>query len=190
MAFKLDSLVELQDQYSNVYPKSPTGARGWVRARRELPQQDPEIFIEWDQSHWRYHGEKDGWTYEHHFRPVQDEVADVEPNNLMEHILSEAKRKVEAERCPHCGEIHDEKDDYISTLSLAQETALGADGFFMVTLTPEHRDGMTIYAPKLFSNALNETAQKMIEAQLVHLATQLFERRMLGEYLNFDDLLP
>lgn len=188
MPLKLDSLVELQDRYSNVYPLSPSGARGWVRARREMPKNDPEVFIEWDKSHWRYHGEKDGWTFEHHFRPVEDEVASIEnAPNIMEQILAEAKRKIEEDRCPNCGGFHDQQDEFLTTLHEAQDAALGSDGYFIITLTPRTQGEYTVYEPQIHTQVLNETAQQLIEAQLVHIAVQLFEQRMLKHINNLDD---
>lgn len=185
---KLDSLVELLDQYSDVYPASPTGARGWVRARREMPKSDPEVYIEWDKDHWRYHGEFDGWTFEHHFRPTAD--GSDAPN--MGYILDRANEQLDAERCSNCGELHDTHDAFLETLMEAQEAALGSDGYFVVTLTPREDNGMVFYQPDMFSHTLNSTAKGMIEAQLVHVAAQLFATNMLNRVneIEEDDLGP
>lgn len=188
---KLDTLVELIDQYSDVYPVSPTGALGWVRARREMPKSDPEVYIEWDKQHWRYHGEFDGWTFEHHFRPATD-VTDVTEAasalSNMGHILDRANEQLDSERCPTCGGLHDDDDDeFLTTLMEAQDAALGSDGYFVVTLTPREANGMTFYQPDMFSHTLNATAKGMIEAQLVHIAAQLFANNMMDRVNEIDD---
>lgn len=171
----LGMLVELKDQYSNVYPTSPTGARAWVRRRREDPGVDPEIYVEWDKTHWRYHGERDGWTFAHHFQPVgANEIFDHEQLDAAD-FIKEAERRLDAERCPDCGEIHGDADDYLATLAAGSEAALQGEAFLMITLGGEARDGVTLYQPRVWARALNDTAREMIEAQIVDLASQLLQ---------------
>lgn len=166
MNLELDTMVELLDQYSDVYPRSPTGARGWIRGKRQLSKSDPEIYIEWDKTHWRYQQERDGWTFEHHFKPVQD-------IDLHE-ILADAQRQVESERCPDCGRDHQAPQEFLELLMQAQEKALGSDGFFIITLTPKVADGVTIYEPEIFSHTLTDAAECMIKAQLAYFTSQLY----------------
>lgn len=194
---KLDTLVELQDQYSDVYPLSPTGARGWVRAYREMPDIDPEVYIEWDKTHWRYHGEKDGWTYAHHFRPVTDtlddlKIEDPDPTHTpkpeeaprakvkdsitMEEVLEAARRQVESERCPGCGEIHNPiEDEFINTLMVAQDRAVASEGYLIVTVTPRVEGSLTVYQPEVAYRTLTTQAAKAIESQVAFIAAQLYE---------------
>lgn len=178
MGFALDTLVELQDQYSNVYPASPTGARGWVRARRELPMTDAEVYIEWDKGHWRYHGEKDGWTFEHHFRVVTDEAPEPESADLAG-IIERAQDQVNNERCQDCGEIHDDDQTrFIDTLVSAHESLLESDGYFIIAVHPKREGSNVVYEPAIFSEALDPTTKGVVEAQILGAAVQLFQRHL------------
>lgn len=178
------TLVELLDQYSDVYPQSPSGARGWVRSRREMDRRETEVFIEWDKSHWRYHGERDGWTFEHHFRPVDDTI----PSLGLDRILADAQDRVDEDRCSHCGELHlNDQEAYLETLTQAQDAALGADAFFTITLTPVQDGDSTIYQPVVFAETLNETARQMIETQIIHIAAQIFETDMIDRVNSLED---
>lgn len=191
---ELDSLVELLDQYSNAYPNSPTGARGWIRGKRLMSSFDPQVWISWDKDHWRYQGERDGWAYEHHFRPVTDFAP--EPNKFdIQELLSTAQEHVESEvdgpqPCPFCGEIHEDQEDYLNVLMEAQEAALGADGFFILTLAPQVYDNRVVYEPEMFSEYMTTTAQEMLETQIIHLAFQLIERDMLRRMKTIQEGFP
>lgn len=174
------TLVELLDQYSNVYPASPTGARGWIRAKRELPDVDPEVYVEWDKTHWRYHGEKDGWTFEHHFRPVVDGVVQA-PEALMPdlgQIIRQAQEQVNDERCPHCGDFHDLESVFADAIAAAQDSLLESEAFFIVAVRPTEDGDQVVYEPEIFAEALDPTAKRVIEAQLLSVAVQLFEQHL------------
>lgn len=177
----LDSLVELLDQYSDVYPRSVTGARGWVRARREMPKVDPEVYIEWAKDHWRYHDELDGWTYEHHFRLVDDSVPEIDAGPDMHQILERAHQQLDQERCSHCGDFHDGQEAYLDGIQDAQDAALSADAYFTVVLSTRTDGDVTYYEPVIFAEALSATARTMLEAQLVHVASQVLEAHMLDQ---------
>lgn len=180
MALKLNSLVELLDQYSAVYPNSATGARGFVRARRELPKSEPEIYVEWDKIHWRYHGERDGWTFEHHFREVSA-GPDPEPlPSLVQNMLTEASARVDAERCPECGDVHDDEGDiFLDELARGQEAALESDGFLIVAVRAEPTEDGIKFIPSLHSYTLTPDIKALLETQLVDFAAQILERDLV-----------
>lgn len=182
MNLDLDQMVELLDQYSDVYPSSPTGARGWVRGKRQLSKSDPEVYIEWDKTHWRYQNERDGWTFEHHFKPVDDLD--------MHQILSNAQEQVEAERCSECGGVHTPEgtpEEFLDVLMEASEAAVASDGYFIITLTPREYEGYLVYEPEIYSRVLSETAREMIKAQLVHYAGQLFTQTALDNVRDLQE---
>lgn len=180
-------LVELLDQYTDVYPRSVSGARGRVRMRREMPQVEPEIFIDWDKTHWRYHNETDGWTYEHHFRPVDISVPSDPDPSLMETILDDASDQLDAERCPECGGFHPAESDYLDTLMQSQEAALASDAFLTITLSPRQEGEFVVFEPEVFSAALNPTARDMIAMQLVSMAAQLYQDSILARAQGLED---
>lgn len=183
---RLDTLVELLGQYAEVYPTSVTGARGWVRAKRELRQTDPQIYIEWDKAHWRFRGEPDGWTFEHHFRVVSD-TPEIDPDGpSITSVIEGAEERVGYERCPDCGQIHGEEGDYLDALMQAHEATLNADAFLIIALIPSEGDGRTTYTPEIYAHGLNRSAERLLESQMVHLASTF----MTGRAVQWVNELP
>jgi hypothetical protein len=75
-AFDYKQKVRLKNQDFSMFEpyagQSTIGCEGWVTQRRRDRLGLPEVFIEWDQEHWRYNGVPNCWTYQEHFEPVED----------------------------------------------------------------------------------------------------------------------
>src|SRR3954467_7623226 len=120
--------VELIDKFAELYPRSPAGARGWIRSSR-LDEYGLLLYIEWDKAHWRYGGEPDGWASESHFRLVQDE-----PIHRLIHEEVEEPDSEEDPICEDCGERHPPgtiDEAYLEMLVRAQQSAMDGEAFLI-----------------------------------------------------------
>lgn len=172
MTFGIDEYVELIEGREQIYHNSRPGQRGWVRSKRVDEWGFPQVYIEWDKSDSRYGGEMDGWTYESHFQPVK-----VNPH---------AKASTR-DACPSCGHIHDSEADeienYLEQLNEGIDAALGGDGYLLITVGSQNIGDKIVYTPYFFSATRTEEATAMLEAQLMHLASNTYQEAVI-ERLN------
>lgn len=122
-------LVELVPGAETVYPRALAGMRGIVRGLKDDDGYGfPQAFIEWDKQHWRYNGEKDGWTYASHFRPVEgDGESEVEIVGAEVYEIPSTPPRIPTE------EEDEQMESYINTIGFGFERASESQGFFLIT---------------------------------------------------------
>jgi len=69
----IDSYVQLKADFAETdfYRGVTAGSTGWVKDRK-VDDGFPMIFIEWDEDHPNYAGERDKWVFESHFEILHD----------------------------------------------------------------------------------------------------------------------
>lgn len=169
-----------------VYALAPAGSEGWVRGLKLDSVGWPMILIEWDRDHWTYNKEPDGWTFEEHFEPVEDEMS--EEGNIEEQF--EAFKKWQAEQQGGVEPVEiDVAERYQQDLRDATEIAKKAEGFFMV-LIERQDDGVDLgFVPRVFNSLKDERIGALLESQLgiiagyahQQLAIELIRQQAQGE---------
>jgi hypothetical protein len=183
----VNAKVELLPGRDEVYQFAQSGSRGWARKTTVDELGFPMIYVEWDKDHWKYNGEEDGWTFESHFKMIEEPPTP--PASVATELIQQAQARRDEERCQHCGEEHgadvQKASEFLAILEKATQAAAAAEGFFVVTISPEYDPalpGVAIYRPKIFTGLMTDDAADMIEAQVVHLATlahnEMIEKRM------------
>lgn len=172
MTFNIDEYVELIEGREQIYTHSRPGQRGWVRAARNDEYGFPQVYIEWDKNDERYGGEMDGWTYESHFQQV---------------VVNATAKADAREACPSCGYVHDKEADeieaYLEQLNEGVDAALGGDGYLLISVSSEQVGNKIIYTPYIFSGTRTNEATAMLEAQLMHMASNTYQESII-ERLN------
>jgi hypothetical protein len=175
VSIPVGSYVELKEGREDVYLLAQAGSRAWVRDHRADSMGFMMVFVEWDSEHWTWNGEEDGWTFESHWRVLESPKEEEE--SFVSRVLEKVKQS--KEECPTCGHESDPEGDkrqlFLESLMEGVEEAMASDGFFLITVKPitDAENGVTIYAPQLFGEALTDESTKMLEAQMVHLASKI-----------------
>ena len=146
---KVNSYVKLKNGFDeiDVYRNVDAGATGWVRESKVDDDGFAMIFVEWDESNPKYAGEMDKWAFESHFEMISEKYEDGKA----------------AER-------------YIESIRIATDAALSSDGFFLITVrNHKNASGVDIYEPQVHSGNIEEDIAFIVEAQIVHLASTLFQ---------------
>lgn len=73
---KPNQRVKLKDGMDHFYAHARVGAEGIVRAVDHDHLGFPHALIEWDENHWTYEGEQNGWTFQTHFEPVEGSMSE------------------------------------------------------------------------------------------------------------------
>jgi hypothetical protein len=146
---KVNSYVKLKNGFDeiDVYRNVDAGATGWVRESKVDDDGFAMIFVEWDESNPKYAGEIDKWAFESHFEIVSEKYQDGKTS-----------------------------ERYIENIRIATDAALASDGFFLITVR-KHKSakGIDIYEPQVHSGNLEDDIAFIIEAQIAHLASTLFQ---------------
>lgn len=171
--------VELKPGKEGVYKDAVAGSQGTVKKRKIDAEGFPMVYIEWDQSHWRYAGEEDGWTYESHLRPLKE----VEFFNVVEN-----REEFFADMFERLSETDNEfATSFLKNLNEAITLLSESMGFFVLGLKeepdPEDSDAMVI-VPYIHSGHLSEEAMALIEAQIVGLAAMSFQEMIQAILVN------
>jgi hypothetical protein len=142
---KLDSYVELKENFADtdLYRNVDAGATGWVKDSK-IDESFPMIFIEWDENHPKYAGEKDKWVYESHFKVLDD------TNSKMVKYIDTIRKATDAALA---GEA-------FITISISR---------IIHPIT-----GNPIYKPTIAGESINDEAALVLEAQIAYMASQLF----------------
>ena len=146
---KVNSYVKLKNGFDeiDVYRNVDAGATGWVRENKVDDDGFAMIFVEWDESNPKYAGEIDKWVFESHFETVSENYEDGKS----------------AER-------------YVESIRIATDAALASDGFFLITVRKyKSAAGIDIYEPQVHSGNLEDDIAFIIEAQIAHLASTLYQ---------------
>lgn len=129
--------VELKAGCDEVYTLAPAGSRGTIRFAETDEYGFDKVYIEWDQEHWRFNGEPDGWTYASHFKPVSpvEPVEDAKEAPDGPDLMFSSDAEVSAENYTR-EHIWDEEhmEDYIDSMMHSFDQAAESDGFVLITM--------------------------------------------------------
>jgi hypothetical protein len=153
---KINSYVRLRKGFdeTDMYRDVEAGATGWVKDKKKEDGFNM-IFVKWDENNPHYAGEQDKWTFANHF-----EVMSNEDNS-----------KYSASK-------------YVEAIKIATDAALIGTGFILIAVkkTKDNRD-VDIYEPLIFGGELNKESTFILEAQVAHMASTLFDE-YVQETLN------
>lgn len=168
--------VELIPEMAGVYKKAVPGAVGEVIAKK-VDEGFAMVYIEWDESHWRYNGEPDGWTFESHFTPT-------EKTNIFE-ALEDPKAFADnlAERVTELslveGESEEERDEalevYLDQLNEVVSLLSESNGFIVLAARDEVHPKdpeKQIIVPYVFGSFLNQETALLLETQVIQVGGQ------------------
>jgi hypothetical protein len=171
---QLHSRIALKDGLEGYYPRAMPLAEGWARAVKTDEDGFLMVNIEWDKSHWRYNGQRDGWTFADHFKTIG---APAEPEE------SYAVNDEELPQDPEpIGPTDDEIEEYIATLTDAMEAASESEGFFVIGIRRQPNPGNpneTVYMPSVYMQALTPEARTLLQVQLMEIASSNYQQLMV-----------
>lgn len=137
--------VELCTGFDQVYKKACAGSRGIVRGIRTDQDGFQLVYVEWDQDHFMYAGQPDGWTFANHFRlfTESDLICDA-PADQQE---SEAAQ-----------------EQYIDAIMDAFDEAADSQGFILVAIRDvSNENGIRVYDPIVLAAAITEEAAQILK---------------------------
>jgi hypothetical protein len=154
MNIEIGSRVELLSDKEKVYKLAVGGSQGVVTDTK-VDEGFPMVYVEWDKDHWRYEGEPDCWTFESHFKVLE--------NGLFKALDSkEDFLKEIIERAQEREDFDDERiDRFIDRLDEAINLLAESDGFLLISakkeVHPENPDEIMM-TPYVFSGYLDQSA--------------------------------
>lgn len=163
--FKIGTVVELLPDKDSVYEKLREGARGVVLDRK-IDEGFDMLLIEWDKDHPSYQGEKDCWTFESHFAPV-------ETTGGFFNVLEDRERYLEklGDRL-RSSDKEEFLDDFIDSLDDAINALSECDGYLIITITkkPGKNENEVLLLPEVFTGVLSPVTMIALEAETIQLA--------------------
>lgn len=172
VSIPVGSRVALKDGFDNVYLSAVAGSEGCVRARKEDEDGFPLIFIEWDKEHWRYNNQVDGWTFESHFKVLEEGDEQAE-----ERATHEFLQKLKGMSHVHLDDI----EGYLDELANAMEIASEGEGFILITVNRHKLPGATALVPEIFTHFMSMEAGLLLDAQLAHVAATNYQEMIQSE---------
>ena len=127
------------------------GATGWVKETKIDEYGFPMLYIEWDQRNHNWSGEPDKWTFESHFRPLND------------------------------GTDIDADAEYIDSLREASDAALAGTGYIMIVVSEypsQDKMGIKITTHGSF---LDPMAQELAQQHIIDLADDIINQDLEGD---------
>jgi hypothetical protein len=168
--------VALKPDFEDVYTHAVSGSEGFVRDRKVDDDGFPLVLIEWDQEHWRFNGQPDGWTFESHFK------------------LSEKQKPRRKKRAPASNEdlitsfdddgLEEEEkmDEFLDNLGDAMESASEGEGFMIISIRREEVPGdpeKFALIPEIFTSTITEEANILLDAQISQCASAVYQEMMM-----------
>lgn len=142
------------------------------------------VYIEWDQEHWTYNGEKDQWTFEDHFEAVEEDMAEKKEEQA-DALRAFAKAfgvdldgdSEEPESTPETtpeasNDGYPSQERYLKILEAATGAAQGAQGFLLITLTQQNHPELNVpvLVPTVMNSYQSEEVAVLLESQLPKIA--------------------
>jgi hypothetical protein len=177
---KIGDRVILKGQgQDSLYQAAYAGAEGWVRKHRHDPLGYPEIFVEWDKSHWTYNGESDGWTMEAHFDIVEDEMDHDDKHPISEHLLNKMAQQMGYDLVPK-GQKADKNAalaaEYDRIAVHAMEAITEGDAFVLITVSENNDGDGPAKIAEVFNGYKDEVSQYLVEANVSRIGSKAHER--------------
>lgn len=184
---KIGSKVALLPGREAVYEKAVAGSQGTIVAKKPDKDGFRMVYIEWDRDHWRYSGQDDQWTYEEHFKPIDQNgifAALDDPQGFASQVLERAKDR---------GKDEEEMEEFIERLDEVVNLLSDSEGFIVLTARrethPQHPD-KSFVVPYVYGAFLNDPIMALLESQMVQLAAvanQELAQKLLRRYQESDD---
>jgi hypothetical protein len=166
MDFEIGARIALKDQFDQLYSRAFLGSEGTILDINEDYDGFLMIYVSWDQEHWRYNGEPDGWTYASHFDVIAPPSKD----------LIDLPKKEDIED-------FDQIDGYIDELASATDSASEGEGFILISvrrIPNPLKPHETIFVPSVYSSSLSEEATLLLNVNLVEIAKTNYEKAMFS----------
>lgn len=178
---RLEQRVKLKsDGQDALYAYAGAGSEGWVRQRDHDRLGVPMVFIEWDKDHWTFNGEPDLWTFEDHFIPAEEAMAD-KSYNLQDQVAEFLEWKKAKEAAEGTVSEPDIDKEYLLQLEAAYETAKTASAFLLIAVEDLPGRVGASYSPKVVNFYKNRDAGLVLESQLSSLAASSHQSLALEE---------
>lgn len=185
--YALNTYVKLRDGVDSVYALAAGGSPAWIRKQRVDHPDIPMVYVEWDQNYWAYQGEPDQWTFETHFVPMEESMADdgfkIDGDELIAFLENQkvkqsggssesAKPSIPPE--PKADMPTVSPEEYAKELSHASETAIDADAFIVISVKHVDNEGDNLQLIPHVSQAYRtEQAGYLCEAQMAQVVSDL-----------------
>lgn len=167
----LGSRVALKDGMDSVYLFALPQAEGWVRDRKTDGDGFDLVFVEWDKDHWRYNGQKDGWTFQEHF-DVKERAEEKAEQPDLEELLAQIQA---VPRDPS----DDEAEEFFDELSEAFDHAAEGEGYFIIVIRRKQTDEGEVLYPEIFAGTLSDEAGLLMDAQVAQIASASYQEMMV-----------
>jgi len=135
--------VELCVGFDQVYSKATAGARGIVREIKIDGDGFQLVYVEWDQNHFLYVGQPDGWTFANHLS-----------------LFTESDLICDASAADNL----DSEERYIDAIMDAFDEASESQGFILVAIRDIcDVDGVKVYKPIVLAAAITNDAAQILK---------------------------
>lgn len=183
----IGSRVALRNGVDDVYLYALVGSEGWVREAKVDDDGFELVYVQWDEDHWRFNNQPNGWTFASHFdiKELPKEEIPEEPKEVIEPVsVNEMEVDLPAFlaqlTAPKDGE-EDPMDEYMEELTDAMDAASASEGFLMLTIkripNPENPNEV-MFVPSVFSHTLSEEAHVLLDIQLAECASISYQEMM------------
>lgn len=167
--------VALREEVAGLYSFASGGSEGVIRSRKLDDDGFPLVYIEWDDAHWRFKGQKNGWTFEQHFKIVEPPNDAVDKLDKVEDEYTETDFEFESvDRRGGLASGPDERmEEYIEALASAVDAASEAQAFMTVVIksVPDpDNPGYNMLIPEIHGQAMSERASLLLDAQVNQVA--------------------
>ncbi len=175
-SLEVGTRVQLLEHMAGVYKKAVPGAVGTIKAKK-VDEGFDMVFIVWDQNHWRYNGEPDGWTFESHFEPTEKVnmfQALEDPKAFADNVADRIKDRSfdgddeEAEYTQALDVYLDQLNEVVSLLS-------ESNGFIVIASRDEvhHKDeGRIISVPYVYGSFLDQDTMLLLEMRMMQMGAE------------------
>lgn len=174
MTIPLHSRVALKSEVDELYTHAFVGSEGWVREARRDSDGFDMVKVEWDQDHWRFNGQPDGWTFADHFRVVG-------PPEPPRQDQAMAEDELPRQRGPNSRPTDEDIEAYLGVVSEAFDAVSESEGFMTLAIkrVPHPQTGQTMFIPAVFSHSMSQEASSLVDVQLMEMAAAIIQQLMM-----------
>lgn len=170
----------LQGQDS-LYAHAYAGSEGWIRDHKHDDLGYPLVRVEWDKTHWAYNGEKDQWTYESHFEPVESTMSEL-PDGVTPEMLQAFSDFMKSQRdtieTPEQQQKKELEARFQEVLEGGLEFASESEAFVLMAIKRAEDDeqGLPTYAPRLYVSSRTPESGLLLDMQVAKYAATAHAR--------------
>ena len=163
-----------------------TGNEGWITQHRYDRNGLPEVYIQWDRTHWADNDQPDRWTYEEHFDIVEEpkmaEDKDMDPAEVAKAIeLYRMMKAMNGDNVggePSVSDLDAEmKAHYTANAEKARQLIDKGEAFVLIAVTREENDAAPMGELRvgMAHSSLSPETDVLVGSQLSVLAAQYHE---------------